>query len=429
MKILVAYYSKTGRTQSLAEEIQEKLTELGHKVDVERIKVSKERNLLSWYFLRIFRSKTEIYPPQISDVSGYDVICFGSPDWGKISLPVASYIDHLEGLENKKVAIFGATFLLPKNIFTLISFFFDASFCKEVEDRGGRIAGRFFLTGKADKEQRLSDDFQKKINVFCKKIEAPKPTFKEYFLQKREIESARLFLLLFLFFIVGSVLFPIISLYSKKIFPLVEYLSLLFSSIFSAFIILVALSLRKSLTFIKYFSVFSFITLFTLTVFLFSPNLQNSIVIEYIILFTLFSFFRDMRIIIFAGGMSLLSYTFLYLSDHVYSPPFDLPAMIISIIIITYVTRSLQKSHIKALGAQDEAEMAQTSLEIKIGARTKELLILSQRLEEQIEERTKELKSKIVELERFNKLAIGRELKMIELKKEIRELKRRCPKE
>jgi len=424
MKILVAYYSKTGRTQGLAEEVYEKLMGLGHKVDIERIKVPRERNILSWYFLRIFKSRVEIVPPQVKDVSKYDAVCFGSPDWGRLSLPVASYIHLLKGLENKKVAIFGSTFLLPKNIFTLVSFFFDASFCREVEDRGGRISGRLFLTGKIDEKQISSNVIQERIKTFCKKIESPKSTFKEYSLQKREIESARLFLWLFLFLIVGSVFFPLQSLFSKGIFPWTEYFSLLFSSTLSAFIILVALSFRKSLTFIKYFSVFSFVLLFTLTVLLFSPNLQNSIVIEYIILFTLFSFFRDTKIILFAGGMSFMSYGFLYMFDHVYSPSFDLPVLAISITIITFVTKSLQGSHVRALEAQDETEIAQTSLEIKIDARTKELLLLSQRLEEQVEGRTRELKSKIAELERFNKLAIGRELKMIELKNRIKELEK-----
>lgn len=45
-------------------------------------------------------------------------------------------------------------------------------------------------------------------------------------------------------------------------------------------------------------------------------------------------------------------------------------------------------------------------------------------LEEQVSQRTKELQEKIEELEKFQKIAIGRELKMVELKKEIENLKK-----
>jgi methyl-accepting chemotaxis protein len=73
-------------------------------------------------------------------------------------------------------------------------------------------------------------------------------------------------------------------------------------------------------------------------------------------------------------------------------------------------------------------EDAKTVLEIKVQARTRELRNLIERQEEIIKERTKELQEKIVELERFNRLAVGRELKMIELKEEIERLKKELEK-
>jgi PAS domain S-box-containing protein len=52
-----------------------------------------------------------------------------------------------------------------------------------------------------------------------------------------------------------------------------------------------------------------------------------------------------------------------------------------------------------------------------------ELKKLQEGLEKKVEERTKELKRRIAELEKFHKFAVGRELKMAELKKEIEKLK------
>ena len=73
-------------------------------------------------------------------------------------------------------------------------------------------------------------------------------------------------------------------------------------------------------------------------------------------------------------------------------------------------------------------EESKTVLEIKVKARTRELKELAERREEIIEERTKEIKERMAELERFQKLAVGRELKMIELKKEIERLKKELEK-
>ena len=52
--------------------------------------------------------------------------------------------------------------------------------------------------------------------------------------------------------------------------------------------------------------------------------------------------------------------------------------------------------------------------EIKI--KSKKLQSAKRQLEEKVRERTKELNDKLYELEKFNKVAVNRELKMIELK-------------
>lgn len=52
-----------------------------------------------------------------------------------------------------------------------------------------------------------------------------------------------------------------------------------------------------------------------------------------------------------------------------------------------------------------------------------EIKKLQEELEEKVKERTKELQERVNELEEFHKLTVGRELKLAELKKEIKRLK------
>jgi len=83
--------------------------------------------------------------------------------------------------------------------------------------------------------------------------------------------------------------------------------------------------------------------------------------------------------------------------------------------------RDLRQSHI----ALEEAKIV---LEIKVKARTKELKELAESLDEQVKERTQELQKRIEQLEKFHRLTVGRELKMIELKKEIEKLQKELKK-
>lgn len=69
----------------------------------------------------------------------------------------------------------------------------------------------------------------------------------------------------------------------------------------------------------------------------------------------------------------------------------------------------------------EELEEARKVLEIKVKARTRELQKLAERREKIIEQRTEELQERVNELERFRQVAVGRELKMIELKKKLRQ--------
>ncbi|MCR4322803.1 MAG: hypothetical protein NUV61_01820, partial [Candidatus Azambacteria bacterium] len=73
--------------------------------------------------------------------------------------------------------------------------------------------------------------------------------------------------------------------------------------------------------------------------------------------------------------------------------------------------------------AQTKLTHLNADLNQRAEKRTAELEQLKENLEQTVMDRTKEMKEKMEELEKFKKLTVGRELKMIELKKEIERLK------
>ncbi|MFH1180851.1 MAG: HAMP domain-containing protein [bacterium] len=69
-------------------------------------------------------------------------------------------------------------------------------------------------------------------------------------------------------------------------------------------------------------------------------------------------------------------------------------------------------------------EKDKAALEKSAWSKTEELKNLTEKFEKKVKEANKEVYEKMEELERFNKLAVGRELKMIELKAKLKKLAR-----
>ena len=81
----------------------------------------------------------------------------------------------------------------------------------------------------------------------------------------------------------------------------------------------------------------------------------------------------------------------------------------------------LTKKTIELEDIKDSLEEERGFLEVRVSARTKELEEMAKSLEGRVEERTKEIKEKMDELEKFHGLAVGREIKMVELKQRLKE--------
>lgn len=433
MKILIAYYSRTGSTEKLALAIEKKFRERGFEVDVEHIRPKKEHGFLAWWHIRIVKRGCEILPPKIKDVSKYDVICIGSPNWTRLSLPVARYLNEVKGLKYKNVGLFTTTALIPQIEWYIISaFLLEITFTSIISRQGGRFINSLLLSSVFKNWNHQSEYGKKKIKEFCDKLETPIHSFKEYFLEQKEIEEARLvvvflsaFLILFLFFQMAT------SFLGITVFTWKEFFSLFLIGFFAYFSLLSILTGRTWISWSKYLTSFILVSSLTISIFFLTPYLGRSIILSYVLIFIMISFFRDQKAVFFTGIITLLSYFYLFFSypiPEVLFPFLDISLLVATILMIGVITQNSQRYYISLLETQDEIEVAKAILEIKINARTRELKVLSQGLEEKVKERTKELQEKIDEIGSFNKLAVGRELKMITLKNEISNLKKEIEK-
>jgi flavodoxin len=96
MKTLIIYYSRTGRTKRLAEDVQARLG-----CGIERIQTMKDFSGFMGFF-RIAREPKKEHPFEIQtfriDPDQYDLVVVGTPVWGKdVSIPVRDLLRRYKG--------------------------------------------------------------------------------------------------------------------------------------------------------------------------------------------------------------------------------------------------------------------------------------------------------------------------------------------
>lgn len=149
------------------------------------------------------------------------------------------------------------------------------------------------------------------------------------------------------------------------------------------------------------------------------------IFLGYYLLVALAGFFYEWKICLYAGLICTVLFSALFFTVPFFSPAETVIWLVYFLPLIGAVTFINRRNRLfieDILKKQQETEEAKTALEVRVAARTRELKELAGGLEERAKERTKEIQKKVADLERFQRLAVGRELKMIELKREIKKL-------
>ncbi len=97
MKVLVIYYSQSGKTKRLAEEIAKNFKVAGNEVELASIEPVEEKD----YTTNVREAREGVEAKiklAVTDVSGYDLICVGTPVWSSSpATSVNGYIASITG--------------------------------------------------------------------------------------------------------------------------------------------------------------------------------------------------------------------------------------------------------------------------------------------------------------------------------------------
>lgn len=164
----------------------------------------------------------------------------------------------------------------------------------------------------------------------------------------------------------------------------------------------------------------------------------GALAFAYIVLPRTEAFFLTFFLLLMVNGLVILEY-FGILNHHSMFATFDLYnnfkyvlatlsaffGLIVSVAItLNFFAGSIREKNNLLKERAKETQEIKDGLEIRVRARKKELGELTKKLDSEAEKKARELKEKFKELQEINQQTIKRELRMLELKKEIKELKK-----
>ncbi|MDD5431596.1 MAG: NAD(P)H-dependent oxidoreductase [Candidatus Omnitrophica bacterium] len=106
MKSAIVYYSYSGNTRKVAEALAMYLLQFGSVEQIELKAPDESKSFLGQCKRAFSHTKAKLEETNY-DLSGYDLICFGSPVWAFGPAPaINTYLAKCTGVENKQVVIF-----------------------------------------------------------------------------------------------------------------------------------------------------------------------------------------------------------------------------------------------------------------------------------------------------------------------------------
>lgn len=110
MKVLIAFYSKTGRTKKVAEEIATAVKSDGHEAVLREI--IPRQNLKASKYPKREKGVRLVEPP--IELEGFDLVFVGTPVWNFCPTPIiTTYLRALVIKKSKKFALFSTCTALP----------------------------------------------------------------------------------------------------------------------------------------------------------------------------------------------------------------------------------------------------------------------------------------------------------------------------
>lgn len=104
-RILLVYFSWTGNTRYVAQEISKHLS-INNEVDICEIIPQKSRKYFQWLLMSFIPGLKVKIQSTINDISKYDLLIVGSPKWTLNSPPLNEYLNSLIGCNEQMAAIF-----------------------------------------------------------------------------------------------------------------------------------------------------------------------------------------------------------------------------------------------------------------------------------------------------------------------------------